>query len=109
MFFTDVEECEARGFTYVRANLPPVQRTYADSVIMTLAAIDYKDSALNNWVDSLVVTTSQWHMAFKGVVSQLNVQGENPFTLYENTAKRSALSEALNSPTFRILYPGLLT
>ena len=90
MFFTDVEEYEARGFTYVRANLPSVQRTYADSV-MTLAAIDYKDSALNNWVDSSVVTTSQWHMAFKGVVSQLNVQGETPFTLYgkEIRAKRS--------------------
>ena len=86
----DVKEQEARGFVYIRANLPPVQRTYADSV-MTLAAIDYKDSSLNNQADPTVVSTSQWHVAFKGVVSQLNVQGETPYTLYgkEIRAKRS--------------------
>ena len=102
-FFVDAEEYEARGFVYVHANLPPVQRTYADSV-MTLAAIDYKDSSLNNWADPTVVTTSQWHMAFKGVVSQLNVQGETP-TRY--TARRFELSVVISTLIFRILYPGL--
>ena len=46
-FFMDVGEYEARGFVYVCANLPPVQRTY-DDIVMILATIDYKNSSLNN-------------------------------------------------------------